>query len=313
MRALNLCVLVLILMRTCHGMQVLIMGASGGCGRHLLTDLTATDNVSVLALVRSEASLPELSEKARKRVKAVVIGGVETLSEADLLEHARGCDAIFSCLGHHEPGAKGVTWKGVYGPKNQRQICTDFSQKVCSVVRKLKPAKPIKYIVISSPFATGWAQGLPSEPKRSFLERQVLWLLEKLVPPHRDNVSNWQFLQTQMLDGESVNPYLEVCLVRPDNMVDMRVGAKNEDSEHALDESVAAHAVPKVGEYTIHENLQFGLFNGGVTSRENVGRFMADLVRDAALWERFGKNKLPMVLDAFQPARVSTSLQHQST
>ena len=87
MRALNLCVLVLILMRTCHGMQVLIMGASGGCGRHLLTDLSA-------------------------------------LSEAELLEHARGCDAIFSCLGHHEPGAKGVTWKGVYGPKNQRHPIT---------------------------------------------------------------------------------------------------------------------------------------------------------------------------------------------
>ena len=40
---------------------------------------------------------------------------------------------------HHEPGAKGVTWKGVYGPKNQRQLCTDFSKKVCSVVRELKP------------------------------------------------------------------------------------------------------------------------------------------------------------------------------
>ena len=70
-------------------MRVLIVGASGGCGRHVVTALLrARQDVSITALVRSKSSLrealqeswPEISEEA-ERVKAVVIAGVESLSE----------------------------------------------------------------------------------------------------------------------------------------------------------------------------------------------------------------------------------------
>lgn len=268
-------------------MHVLIVGASGGCGRHLLTDISARDDVSITALVRSEASLPQLSNEARKRVKAVVVTGVEAITEAELVEHMRGCDAVLSCLGHHEHGVKGTTYKALYGPKNQRQLCTDFSKKVCSSVRELKPMKPIKYIVISSP-ASGGAHGVLSDgdPPRSCGERTMLSLLEKLVPPHRDNVMNAQFLETQMPGRESMNSYMEICVLRPDDLVNIS-DVKNKGT---------------VGEYTVHEDLQYGLFNAGVTSRENVGRFMADLLTDVQLWEQW-KGKFPQVLDSFQPGK----------
>lgn len=268
-------------------MHVLIVGASGGCGRHLLTDMAARDDVSITVLCRSEASLPQLSDEARKRVKAVVVAGVEAITEAELVEHMNGCDAVLSCLGHHEHGAKGVTYKAAYGPKNQRQLCTDFSKKVCSSARELNPTKPIKYIVIASP-GSGGAHGRLSDddPPRPCGERMMLWLLEKLVPPHRDNVMNAQFLQTQMPGGESMNSHMEICVLRPDDLVNI---------SDAQNKGV-------VGEYTVHEELQYGLFNAGVTSRENVGRFMADLLTDMQLWEQW-KGKFPQVLDSFQPGK----------
>merc|ERR1712032_1654306 len=177
------------------------------------------------------------------------------------------------------------------------KLCTDFSNKVCSVVQSLKPAKPIKYIVISSPGAVR----LEGDPPRSCGERTVLWLLEKLVPPHADNVANARLLHTQMSGGESANPFLEICLIRPDDMVNI-----TKKEAKTGDPSVAEGVEAVVGEYTVHENLQNGLFNAGVTSRENVGRFMADLVTDATLWELW-KGKSPQVLDAFQPGRKNTT------
>lgn len=147
--------------------------------------------------------------------------------------------------------------------------------------------KPIKYIVISSP-ASGGAHGVLSDgdPPRSCGERTMLSLLEKLVPPHRDNVMNAQFLETQMPGRESMNSYMEICVLRPDDLVNIS-DVKNKGT---------------VGEYTVHEDLQYGLFNAGVTSRENVGRFMADLLTDVQLWEQW-KGKFPQVLDSFQPGK----------
>jgi len=292
-------------------MRVLILGASGGCGRHVVTALLRTkQDVFIKALVRSESSLwealkeswPELGEEER-RVSPVVIAGVESLSEADLVEHMRGCDAVFSCLGHHEPGAKGMTAKAIYGPKDQRQVCTDFSRKVCGAARTLGSSegdsfKLIKYVVISSPFVGG-SEGLAGvgDPPVSFCERCVLRLLECLVPPHWDNCTNARFLQTQMQssgesNAEEQKPFVEICVVRPDNMVN--ISDAKPGSECAV-----------IGEYKVTETRQYGLFNGGTSSRENVGQFLADLVvGDGAeeLWAKY-KNKFPQVLDAFQPGQ----------
>ena len=53
------------------------------------------------------------------------------------------------------------------------------------------------------------------------------------------------------------------------------------------------------------ETRQYGLFNGGISSRENIGQFLADLVAgDSAnvLWAKY-KNKFPQVLDSCQPGK----------
>ena len=51
--------------------------------------------------------------------------------------------------------------------------------------------------------------------------------------------------------------------------------------------------VPK---YAVHATRQNGLFNAGVTTRANVGRFIADLVSEEAVWARW-KGSFPQIFD----------------
>lgn len=76
-------------------------------------------------------------------------------------------------------------------------------------------------------------------------------------------------------------PQVQYCAVRPDDLL---------DSEKKTEE---------LPQFEVHEVLQNGLFNAGVTTRANVGRFMADLVTESAVWHRW-KGKFPQILDAVE-------------
>jgi len=66
---------------------------------------------------------------------------------------------------------------------------------------------------------------------------------------------------------------IEWTAVRPDNLID-------ED---------------KVTEYEVHPSpIRSAIFNAGRTSRINVGHFMADLIEDDNLWNKW-KGQMPVI------------------
>ena len=71
------------------------------------------------------------------------------------------------------------------------------------------------------------------------------------------------------------NPHVEFCAVRPSNLVD---------------------APERPSEFSAHATLQNGIFNAGATTRANVGSFMADLVTEGDVWERW-KDSYPHIID----------------
>ena len=111
---------------------------------------------------------------------------------------------------------------------------------------------------------------------RSFGEKCVIVLLRLLLPPHVDNEKAADYLRTHI--GQS-DEKIEWTAVRPDNLI-------NED---------------EVTAYEIHPSpARSPIFDAGVTSRINVGRFMTELISDDDLWNRW-KGKMPVIYNRMTP------------
>ena len=239
--------------------KVLMFGATGGCGNQTLLRLLE-DGVHVTVIVRDESRL-SLPVQGHKNLTVVV--APDGHLGMPLGQYIIGCDAVISTLGHN------LTFSGICGPP--KRLCSDTTQKVCAVIRDLEPEVPIKFIFIST-------EGVDSpdgtDPKRSICERITLCLLWLLLPPHADNMAVLDVIQSEV-SGDR-NPYVEFCAVRPSDLI---------------------HGELTPGGFSVHENLQNGIFNGTRPStRANVGRFMANLVTKPEVWEQW-KNKFPHLLD----------------
>jgi hypothetical protein len=104
----------------------------------------------------------------------------------------------------------------------------------------------------------------------SVVQKIVIALLRLLLPPHLDNEKAADFLRVNI--GQR-HPYIEWTVVRPDTL-------KNEE---------------KVTGYSLHISpVRSALFNPGKTSRNNVGHFMARLITDDDLWNRW-KGQMPVI------------------
>jgi L-rhamnose mutarotase len=98
----------------------------------------------------------------------------------------------------------------------------------------------------------------------------VIALLRLLLPPHPDNEKAADFLRVNI--GQR-NPYIEWCAVRPDTLI-------NEEN---------------VTGYSLHISpTRSALFNPGKTSRINVGHFMARLILDDDIWNKW-KGQMPVI------------------
>lgn len=104
----------------------------------------------------------------------------------------------------------------------------------------------------------------------SFAEKCVIGLIRLLVPPHLDNEKAANYLRTQI--GQN-HPFVEWVAVRPDSLT-------NEAA---------------VTDYEIHTSpIRSAIFKAGKTSRINVGHFMANLITDADLWNKW-KGQMPVI------------------
>lgn len=236
-------------------MKVLIVGATGATGKWVVKHLIEEGH-KVKAIVRSPEILSSFIGNSSniEIIKAAILD----LSDEDLTEHVKECDAVVSCLGHN------LNLKGIYG--KPRRLVTDAVKNLCTAIIENKSIKPIKLILMN----TSGNKNKDLIEKRTIGEKVVIGLVSFLLPPQADNEQAAEFLRTEI--GQK-HPQIEWVAVRPDGLFD-------ED---------------KVSQYSLHESpTRSPIFNAGKTSRINVAHFMKTLILDESIWEDW-KGRMPVV------------------
>ena len=229
-------------------MNILIVGATGATGRLLVEQLLNRGH-NVKVIVRSAAKLPQAIRNHENL--SVVQASLLDLSDAELAQHVSGCDAVASCLGHN------MTLKGLFG--RPRKLVTDAARRLCDAVKANRPEKPVKYVLMNT---AGNSNRDLNEPI-SFAQKGVNGLLRLLLPPHVDNEQAADYLRVKI--GQKDN-LVEWAVVRPDSLTD--------------EADVTA--------YDVHPSpIRSALFDPGQTSRINVGHFMADLITEDEIWQKW--------------------------
>lgn len=236
-------------------MTTLVVGASGATGRQLLEQLLNRGQ-QVRAIVRSPENLPEVLRNQENL--SLIQASVLDLSDAEMVQYVKGCDAVVSCLGHN------LNFKGIFG--HPRHLVTDATRRLCNAVKANKPTDPVRFVLMNT---TG-NRNRDLEEAISFGEKCVIGLIRLLVPPHRDNEQAADYLRIQIGQQDRA---IEWAAVRPDTLI-------NED---------------EVTEYEVHPSpTRSAIFDAGKTSRINVGHFMAELITDDELWNRW-KGQMPVI------------------
>ena len=236
--------------------KVLVVGATGMTGRCLVEQLLER-NHEVRIIVRSTDNLSSaiLSNPNTTVIKAAVLD----LSDNEMAEHVKGCDAVVSCLGHV------MDFSGMFG--EPKKLCTDATRRLCSAIEENGPADATKFILINTVGVTN------SEMNeiRTWYERGLLFLLRHLLPPHRDNETAAEHLQRNI--GKD-NQHIGWCSVRPDSLIDAEISS-----------------------YDIVGSPVTGIFTGRPTTRANVAHFMAELIDDEELWNAW-QFKMPVIMNS---------------
>ena len=236
-------------------MKILILGASGATGKHLVEQLL-NDMQTVKVIVRSPEKLPE-SWKNNDQL-SVIQASVSHITINEMSEHVRGCHAVASCLGHN------MNLKGIYG--KPRRLVTNAVKLLCNAITMNAAEGPVKLVLMN----TSGNRNRDLDEPISIGQRFVITLLRLLLPPHLDNEKAADYLRTQV--GQN-NNFIEWAAVRPDGLV-------NED---------------KVTKYEVYSSpTRSAIFNAGTISRINVGHFMAKLIMDNKLWDQW-KGQMPVI------------------
>jgi nucleoside-diphosphate-sugar epimerase len=231
-------------------MTTLVLGGSGATGRELVKQLLLqSDHHTVRTIVRSKEIFHQVVPP--NDLLQVTEASVLSMDDDSFRSCIDGCDAVGICLGHN------MTFQGMYG--KPRYLVRDALTRVCKAIETLKPEKKMKVVLMGS---IGVDNPDGSDPKRAFRDRLILSMVRALVPPHRDNEAAAAYLSDFI--GKD-NPYIDWVVVRPDDLLDGPI------SEYIVEE-------------TIHTE---GLFGARSTTRSNVAHFMADLIRNKELFEKW--------------------------
>ena len=187
---------------------------------------------------------------------SVIQASIAAVDALEMASWVSGCDAIASCLGHN------VSMKGIWGPPYR--LVTNSVRRLCSAVEATRPDVPVKFVLMNT------AGNCVGTEKISLGQKIVLGLIRLLVPPHADNEQAAKALRSW---GERHPNKIEWVAVRPDDLVDS----------------------DEVSDYEVYASpIRSAIFNAGKTSRINVGHFMAELITELDLWEKW-KGKLPVI------------------
>lgn len=236
-------------------MTTLVVGASGATGRLLVGQLLDRgENVKIV--VRSRETLPE--KITSHAGLSVIEASVLDLRDDEMAEHVSDCGAVASCLGHN------LSFKGLFLPPHR--LVTDATRRLCDAVKANQPAEPVKFVLMNT---TGNSNRDLGE-QISFGQKLVIGLLRLLLPAHADNEDAADYLRTRIGQEDGA---IEWAAVRPDTLIDEA----------------------EVTKFTVYPSpTRSAIFDAGVTSRINVGRFMADLICDDGVWDKW-KGKMPVI------------------
>lgn len=235
----------------------LLVGATGATGHLLLNELLDRGE-TVRVIVRSPQKL-SAAVRSHERL-SVTPARLLDLSNAELEEHVRDCDAVASCLGHT------ISLRGIYGPP--RKLVRDATRRLCSAIVATRRPKPVRFVLMN----TAGVRNRDLAEHVSPPERFVTAALTLLLPPYADNVAAAEFLRRRV--GQA-HPSIEWTAVRPDNLVD---------------------PADRRGYVAVPSPTRSAIFNAGRTSRANVARFMADLMTHDGTWARW-RGQMPVIYD----------------
>ena len=239
-------------------MTVLVVGASGATGRQLVSQLLER-GLNVKVIVRNPQATGETFRKSDRL--STIEGSILDIGDVQLAEYVQNCDAVASCLGHT------MTLKGIFG--KPRFLVTDATKKICSAIKVNDPERKVRYVLMNT--AGNMNKNLGE--KRTLAEKFLLFLTRNLVPPQKDNEQATEYLRTVVGSNDK---YIEWAAVRPDSLINN----------------------PDVSEYEVFPSpTRSPLFNPGKTSRINVGHFMAELITNDDMWNRW-KGAMPVVYNA---------------
>ncbi len=249
-------------------MTVLVVGANGATGQHLVEQLLIRGQ-SVRAMMRwhslsdGESPHPYFETLQKYDGLSIIYASISELSDIELAQHVSGCDAIASCLGHT------LSVNGIFG--QPRRLVTDATHQLCQTIKADRPETPVKFVLMNT--AGNRNQDL-NEPI-SFSQKCVIGLIRLLIPPHADNEEAANYLRVQMGQDDS---NVEWSAVRPDSLIDEA----------------------QVSEYEVYSSpTRSAIFNAGETSRINVARFMAELITNDDTWRQW-KGKMPVIYNKSQ-------------
>jgi nucleoside-diphosphate-sugar epimerase len=236
-------------------MTTLVVGASGATGGLLVAQLLDR-GVKVKAIVRSTDALSDALRNHQNL--SLIEASLLKITESELANHVNDCDSVASCLGHN------MTFKGVYG--QPLRLVTEATRRLCHAVRENKSEHPVRFVLMNT---TGNSNR--DIPERiSFAQRCVMGLIRLLLPPHVDNEQAAEYLRTRI--GKS-DTDIEWIVVRPDSLIDEAI----------------------ISDYEVYASpTRSAIFDAGITSRINVGHFMADLITDNDIWKKW-KGQMPVI------------------
>ena len=225
-------------------------------GRRLVEQLLGK-NYKVRIIVRSSHKLP--ADIVENPNTISIEASVLDLTDEEVTEHVKDCDAVVSCLGHV------MNFKGIFG--EPKKLCTDATRNLCNSLEKHSLPKPTKFILMN----TVGVQNPDLEEKRNWVERGLLTLLHHTLPPHRDNETAAEYLHK--IVGKE-NKSIEWCCVRPDSLINAQVSP-----------------------YDISESPTTGIFSGRPTARSNVAHFMTNLIENEEIWSTW-KFRMPVIMNS---------------
>lgn len=245
--------------------KILVVGATGATGKHVVQMLLDRGDTKVVAIARSKEKLMGLlrGDGKEESIENLTVkeAGVTTLTVDELKILTEGCTGIVSCLGHN------LTFRGMFRE----------GYWVSETVKKLTKAMPegCRFVLMSTD-AMAYPDG--SDPKRTRFERGMLRFMRWLLQPVADN----EMAAGHLFDEAKSENCFEWVAVRPGDLFDI------EDEE-------TVKATSKK-DYEIFEHTFGALFGDNSTARSHVAHFLVDLsTMNKSAFQKVYNHKMPVV------------------